>query len=224
MVCQWMMARSVIVHRTSIKSCTGSKSTSINSSLQTVTSLMGSLLVMARVVHFNLSFLLLSFVLKCWTWFPDQYGMEWMLLINTSSCMPYSKDDLLIKLAGLRRYKYFVSKHISKWKYYLFIYLFIYLWFIYFYLFGYSFIICLLVCLFVCVSGRNSRMVTTSDSQAPNRGFESRHESVGSSKTIPRGSQVRQWCLDSPSRKWVHAGEVTIAVGLPVTRVSECME
>ncbi len=51
--------------------------------------------------------------------------------------------------------------------------------------------------------GCDGRMVSASDPQPLDRGFESRQKPVGSSKPSRVGCGWRQWCLGSLSHKWV---------------------
>ncbi len=53
------------------------------------------------------------------------------------------------------------------------------------------------------MSGCDGRMVSASDSQPQDRGFESCQKPVGSSKLSRVGCGWRHWCLGSLSRKWV---------------------
>ncbi len=55
----------------------------------------------------------------------------------------------------------------------------------------------------IWLSGCDGQLVSMSDSQPQDRGFESCQKPVGSSKPSRVGYGWRQWCLGSLSRKWV---------------------
>ncbi len=56
---------------------------------------------------------------------------------------------------------------------------------------------------YIVMLGCNDRMVSKSDSQPQDRGFESRQNQLAHQKPSRVGYRWRQWCLASLSRKWV---------------------